>query len=99
MVASAAEAMHEKAVSIGAWAVALGLPTHVGVLLPVAGGPLAQRILTEGTKELTGGYFILEPDPESAAEKLLEAINERRAGLGLRLSAGSHAAFSHAHAV
>ncbi|RKO67887.1 anaerobic carbon-monoxide dehydrogenase catalytic subunit [Desulfofundulus salinus] len=83
VVASAAEAMHEKAVSIGAWAVALGLPTHVGVMLPVSGGPLVHRILTEEVKGLTGGYFILEPDPESATEKLLEAINERRAGLGL----------------
>ncbi len=42
-----------------------------------------QRILAEEVKGLTGGYFILEPDPESAAEKLLEAINDRRAGLGL----------------
>jgi carbon-monoxide dehydrogenase catalytic subunit len=83
VVASAAEAVSEKAVSIGAWAVAAGLPTHVGVMLPVLGGPLVTQILTEKVKDLTGGYFIVDLDPETAADKLLAAIRERRAGLGL----------------
>lgn len=83
VVASAAEAVSEKAVSIGAYAVAAGLPTHVGVMLPVLGSPLVAGVLTEKTRELTGGYFIVDLDPESAAEKLLAAIDERRKGLGL----------------
>ncbi|MFC1812552.1 anaerobic carbon-monoxide dehydrogenase catalytic subunit, partial [Thermodesulfobacteriota bacterium] len=83
VVASAAEAVSEKAVSIGAYAVAAGLPTHVGVMLPVLGSPLVTEILTEKVKDLTGGYFIVDLDPESAADKLLAAIDERRAGLGL----------------
>jgi carbon-monoxide dehydrogenase catalytic subunit len=83
VVASAAEAVSEKAVSIGTYAVAAGLPTHVGVMLPVLGGPLVTQILTEKVKELTGGYFIVDLDPESASDKLLEAIDARRAGLGL----------------
>jgi carbon-monoxide dehydrogenase catalytic subunit len=83
VVASAPEAMHEKAVSIGTWAVAAGLPTHVGVMVPVLGGPLVTQVLTATVKELTGGYFIVDLDPVSAAGKLLEAIDERRAGLGL----------------
>ncbi len=83
VVASAAEAVSEKAVSIGAYAVAAGLPTHVGVNVPVLGGPLVTRVLTETVKDLTGGYFIVDLDPESAADKLLKAIDERRAGLGL----------------
>ena len=85
VVASAAEAVSEKAVSIGTWAVAAGLPTHVGVMLPVLGGPLVTQVLTEKVKGLTGGYFIVDLDPESAADKLLAAIDERRAGLGLQL--------------
>ncbi len=85
VVASAAEAVSEKAVSIGAYAVAAGLPTHVGVMLPVLGSPLVTQILTEKVKDLTGGYFIVDLDPESAAEKLLAAIDERRAGLGLQV--------------
>jgi anaerobic carbon-monoxide dehydrogenase catalytic subunit len=83
VVASAAEAVSEKAVSIGAYAVAAGLPTHVGVSMPVLGGPLVTQVLTETVKDLTGGFFIVDLDPESAADKLLRAIDERRAGLGL----------------
>jgi len=83
VVASAAEAVSEKAVSIGAYAVAAGLPTHVGVMLPVLGSPLVTEVLTEKVKDLTGGYFIVDLDPESAADTLLAAIDERRAGLGL----------------
>ena len=83
VVASAAEAVSEKAVSIGAYAVAAGLPTHVGVMLPVLGSPLVTEVLTDKLKDLTGGYFIVDLDPESAADQLLRAIDERRAGLGL----------------
>lgn len=83
VVASAAEAVSEKAVSIGAYAVAAGLPTHVGVMLPVLGSPLVTAVLTEKVRDLTGGYFIVDLDPSSAADKLLAAIDERRAGLGL----------------
>jgi carbon-monoxide dehydrogenase catalytic subunit len=83
VVASAAEAVSEKAVSIGAYAVAAGLPTHVGVMLPVLGSQLVAEVLTEKVKDLTGGYFIVDLDPESAGEKLLDAIDQRRRGLGL----------------
>jgi len=83
VVASAAEAVSEKAVSIGVYAVAAGLPTHVGVMLPVLGSPLVTEVLTETAKDITGGYFIVDLDPDSAADKLLSAINDRRAGLGL----------------
>ncbi len=83
VVASAAEAVSEKAVSIGAYAVTGGLPTHVGVMVPVLGGPGVARVLTETVKDLTGGYFIVDLDPDSAADKLLAAIDQRRQGLGL----------------
>jgi len=83
VVASAAEATSEKAVSIGTYAVASGLPTHVGVMIPVLGSPLVTEVLTEKIKGLTGGYFIVDLDPDSAADKLLAAIDERRKGLGI----------------
>ncbi|MBU1341332.1 MAG: anaerobic carbon-monoxide dehydrogenase catalytic subunit, partial [Proteobacteria bacterium] len=83
VVASAPEPTSEKAVSIGTYAVAAGLPTHVGVMLPVIGSALVTTVLTQTVKELTGGYFIVEPDPVKAADTLLQAINDRRAGLGL----------------
>jgi len=83
VVATAPEAAMEKAVSIGTWAVAMGLPTHVGVVPPVTGSPLVVKVLTQTAKELLGGYFIVEPDPVAAAGKLVAALKERRAGLGI----------------
>jgi len=83
VVASAPEPTSEKAISIGTYAVSAGLPTHVGVMLPVTGGPLVTNVLTQKLKDLTGGYFIVEPDPDKAADALLQALDERRAGLGL----------------
>jgi len=83
VVASAPEAMTEKAISIGTWAVSGGLPTHVGVIPPVLGSDLVAEVLTVKTKELVGGYFIVETDPLKACEKLLEAIKKRRQGLNI----------------
>ena len=83
VVASASEAATEKAIAIGTWAVAAGLPTHVGVVPPVLGGPTVAKVLTQDVKGLFGGWFIVETDPLKAAEKLLEAIRERRKGLGI----------------
>ncbi len=83
VVASAPENTTEKAVAIGTWAVAAGLPVHVGVVPPVLGSPAVVKVLTEGCKGLFGGYFIPEPDPKKAAAALISAIKERRKGLGL----------------
>lgn len=83
VVASAPEATTEKAIAIGTWAVAAGLPTHVGVVPPVLGSPLVAEVLTKTAKDLFRGYFIVETEPLAAAEKLLEAIKERRKGLGI----------------
>lgn len=83
VVASAPEPVTEKAVAIGTWAVALGIPTHVGVVPPVLGSPAVTQLLTAGVKDLLGGYFIAETDPLKAAAALLAAIGERRRALGL----------------
>ncbi|MBI2857713.1 MAG: anaerobic carbon-monoxide dehydrogenase catalytic subunit [Chloroflexi bacterium] len=83
VVASAPEAATEKAIAIGTWAMAAGLPVHVGVVPPVLGGPTVARVLTEDVKSLLGGYFIVETDPKAASARLMEAIRERRKGLGL----------------
>ena len=83
VVASAPEPVSEKAVAIGTWAVAAGLPTHLGVVPPVIGSKIVTEILTSTVKDLFGGYFIVEPDPVKAAEALLSAMSERRKGFGL----------------
>ncbi|MEW6418340.1 MAG: anaerobic carbon-monoxide dehydrogenase catalytic subunit [Nitrospirota bacterium] len=83
VVASAPEAVTEKAVAIGTWAIASGLPTHLGIVPPVLGSKVVTEILTSTIKDLFGGYFIVEPDPVKASEKLISVIGERRKGLGL----------------
>ncbi len=83
VVASAPEPVTEKAVAIGTWAVAAGLPTHLGVVPPVLGSKVVTEVLTSTVKGLFGGYFIVEPDPVKAAESLMAALGERRRGLGL----------------
>ncbi len=83
VVASAPEYKAEKAVSIGTYAVALGLPTHLGVMPPVLGSPRMAELLTSGVKDLLGGYFIVETDPAKAARAIFGALQERRRGLGL----------------
>ncbi len=83
LVASAPEAMSEKAVAIGTWSVALGIPTHLGIVPQVTGSRVVTEILTEKSRDLFGGYFMVETDPDLAADRLLEVIQERRKALGI----------------
>ncbi|ABD90021.1 carbon-monoxide dehydrogenase catalytic subunit [Rhodopseudomonas rhenobacensis] len=84
LVASAPEAMTEKAVVIGSWAVALGIPTHLGTVPPIVGSDVVSQLVTTTARDLLGGYFIVETDPELAADKMFAAIQERRDGLGIQ---------------
>jgi carbon-monoxide dehydrogenase catalytic subunit len=76
-VASAPEAMSEKAISIGSWVVTLGMPVHVGVIPPIPGSALVDGIALQIAHDVYGGYFMWEEDPEEAAKKLLAALQER----------------------
>jgi carbon-monoxide dehydrogenase catalytic subunit len=76
-VASAPEAMHEKAVAIGTWCVSIGLPTHVGSMPPVEGSDLIYGITTQIAHDVFGGNFIFEVDPKIGAQKLLNALEYR----------------------
>ena len=52
-------------------------------MIPVLGSPLVTSVLTDKVRGLTGGYFIVDTNPDTAADRLLAAIDERRKGLGL----------------
>lgn len=82
-VATAPEAMSEKAVSIGGGAVAMGIPTHVGTMPPIEGSPLVYGIATQIASDVYGGYFIFETDPYVAATKLQAALDYRTWKLGI----------------
>ncbi len=75
--ASAPEAMSEKAIAIGSWAVSLGMPVHVGVVPPLPGSPLVDGIALQIAQDVYGGYFIWETDPLESAKKILAALDER----------------------
>ncbi len=83
IVASAPEAMTEKAVVIGTWAVATGWPTHVGVYAYHRGSDIITEIAEATAKDVYGGFFIFEPDPHEGARKLLNIIKYRRWKLGI----------------
>ncbi|MEW6309051.1 MAG: anaerobic carbon-monoxide dehydrogenase catalytic subunit [Bacillota bacterium] len=88
-VASAPENMHEKAVSIGSWCVAMGLPVHVGVNPYLEGSPLIMGIATQIAHDVYGGYFMFEPDPDKAAARLLDALKYRTWKLGVHHAAAA----------
>lgn len=84
VAASAPELVTEKAVSIGTWAVDLGLLTHVGAQPYVSGSPALVKLLTSDVEGLTGGRFLVERDPERSAAAIVDHINRKRQALGLR---------------
>jgi len=89
-VASAPEAMSGKAVSIGCWCVAMGMPVHVGAMPPVEGSDLIYSIVTQVASDVYGGYFIFEMDPAVAAKKMLNALEYRNWKLGVHRAAAEN---------
>jgi len=53
----------EKAVSIGTWAVAMGLPTHVGVVPPVTAARLVVQCSRRRPRTCWRLLYV-EPDPK-----------------------------------
>jgi len=78
VVGSAPEWMTEKAVSIGTYFVASGIPVHLWPMPPITGSEKVINILTQGLKDLLGGFFFVEEDPVKTAERMEEIILERR---------------------
>ncbi|MCS7229865.1 MAG: anaerobic carbon-monoxide dehydrogenase catalytic subunit [Candidatus Kryptonium sp.] len=83
VVASAPELISEKAISIGTWALALGVTVHVCPPPRVLGGPKVTEILTKDLKTLTGGEAYVECDPELAVKGILDRIKQKRIALNL----------------
>ncbi len=83
LVLSAAQWLEEQAIADGAFALALGLPLHLGVPPFMTGSKLVTRILTEDMVSLTGGKVIIDPNGVSAADKLEAIIEEKRKALNI----------------
>ena len=85
-VATAPEAMSEKAISIGCGFVADGVPTHVGTMPPIEGSACVYDIACRIASDVYGGYFIFETDYAKATEKLLAALEYRTWKMGVHKS-------------
>ena len=83
VAASAPEFITEKAVSIGTWAVNLGVMTHIGGQPYVSGSKNMVALLTDGVERLVGGRFYVETDPVKTADTILAHVNAKRKKLGL----------------
>jgi carbon-monoxide dehydrogenase catalytic subunit len=83
VAAAAPEWMSEKAVAIGAYAVASGIYTLLGVVPPVLGGKAVTDLLVNGAEGVVGGKFAVEGDPYKAADLIESHINVKRLNLGL----------------
>ncbi len=83
LAGAAPEWYSEKAVSIGAYAVASGIYTVLGPMPPITGSMNVVNLLTEGLEEAVGATFAVEPDPEKAALLIRRRIENKRRALGL----------------
>jgi carbon-monoxide dehydrogenase catalytic subunit len=83
LVGSAPEWTTEKAVAIGTYFIASGIPVHLWPMPPILGGPEVTKILTQDVKGVLGGWFFVEEDPVATADQMEQIIMERRAALGL----------------
>jgi carbon-monoxide dehydrogenase catalytic subunit len=83
LVGAAPEWYSEKAVAIGAYVVASGITTVLGVQPPIFGSANVVNLLANGLEGVVGAKFAVEPDPEKAAVLIRRHIEEKRRGLGL----------------
>jgi carbon-monoxide dehydrogenase catalytic subunit len=83
LAGAAPEWYSEKAVAIGAYVVASGITTVLGVQPPIFGSPKVVDLLANGLDGVVGARFAVEPDPEKAAVLIRRHLEEKRRGLGL----------------
>ncbi len=83
VAASSPEWYSEKAAAIGLYAVASGIPVHLGHPPHILGSALVTDMALNGLNGVVGASFMIEADPVKAAEMIDARIAERREKLGL----------------
>jgi carbon-monoxide dehydrogenase catalytic subunit len=81
---AAPEAMCEKAVAIGFYAVASGCFVNYAPAMNVLGSENLTRYLTSEIADVVGGKFNFEEDPVEAAHRMIDHMDEKRAALKLK---------------
>lgn len=74
----------EKAVAIGLYCVASGIPVQIGTPPQITGSSVVTDLALHGLENLVGASFLVEADPEKAAELMDKRIIAKRIGLGLQ---------------
>jgi carbon-monoxide dehydrogenase catalytic subunit len=83
LAGAAPEWYSEKAVSIGAYVVASGIYTVLGVQPPIFGSRNVVKLLAQDLDDVVGAKFAVEADPERAALLIRKHIEAKRKALGL----------------
>jgi carbon-monoxide dehydrogenase catalytic subunit len=83
LAGAAPEWYSEKAVSIGAYVVASGIFTVLGIQPAIFGSPAVVKLLAKDLDDVIGARFAVEPDPDKAAMLILKHIEAKREALGL----------------
>jgi len=83
LAGAAPEWYSEKAVSIGAYVVASGIYTVLGVQPPIFGSRNVVKLLAQDLDDVVGAKFGVEADPEKAAVLIRKHIEAKRGALGL----------------
>lgn len=74
----------EKAVAIGLYCVASGIPVQIGTPPQITGSSVVTDLALHGLEDLVGASFLVEADPEKAAEIMDKRISAKRIALGLQ---------------
>jgi carbon-monoxide dehydrogenase catalytic subunit len=83
LAGAAPEWYSEKAVAIGAYVVASGVTTVLGVQPPIFGSANVVSLLAGGLDGVVGAKFAVEPDPYKAALLIRRHLEAKRQALGL----------------
>ena len=83
LAGAAPEWYSQKAVSIGAYFVASGVYTVLGVMPHISGSQPVVSLLTEGLKGALNASFAVEPDPIKASVLISDHIERKRIELGI----------------
>lgn len=83
VAAAAPEAMSEKAIAIGCYAVGSGIFTVFAPPPRVEGSRNVCELLTSGMEEITGGRFCFERNPVKGAAAMIAHMDAKRKALGL----------------
>ncbi len=83
VAAAAPEAMSEKAVAIGLYAVASGITTFYNPAPRVLGSPTVHDYLTKGIEKDFGAHWVFEEDPLKTAHEIIKHLDKKREALKL----------------